>query len=358
MNFLERFRFKYRLVTYFNIDEQLRFLEMFKTYMSWGDIGFDEALAMVKENYAATFGEDHIICEITSDLAVSVRTGIDFESKVREYFHENIAVGFELLRINTNATDSVKEILNLVETERRISKNSISTVMTGVLIFLAGIGMLCFVGGVLLPKIEKIVTNMPTSIEIQIAEGSFWFFTTMWWIYVPLLIASFIIFRHLQHNYTGSLRSSIEVWPFNLYKTFCGLRLLKLTGLLKQAGLSDAEAYSTIAKYSSNYFKKHLNRYIKHFSTGKQREDYFASGLVDTGQMVQLRMFFKHDDSVFSRGCIHVSKESETAIEMANEKVVKRWLWILIFAGLGLFVLALGSAVDGFVAVMSKGNPG
>lgn len=347
---LEAFAFYYKRITFFKLPHQIEYIKQLASYMD-NDVNILQALDYTAEAYELTYGADHVAVEISYEIKAASNSKEGYQAIIKKYFHPDIAVAFELIRFNNQSIEQVKEVVGLIESEKGLKKQALSQLMVPFTIFMVGLMTLTAVGGFILPMIEARTDGVVTGFEADFGRGLWFVFSNFWFVLVPALATLVVFYTRIQKNWTGKAREKADqFWPFRLYRQFCGLRFLTLTGLLKRSGCEDNDAFELISRYASPYFRSYLEQYASAFLIGEPRSKYFGHGLLDKLQIIRLRRFFSGvNDIVFSNAVIAVSKQSEQDIILSSNKVVMRWQLALMVFGFIFGTLGIGIVIDGGV---------
>jgi type II secretory pathway component PulF len=248
----------------------------------------------------------------------------------------------------------VSEVIDLVESERKLKSENTKAILMPFVIFLVGLIILTVVGGSVVPMFEKRAQREIISLEITVAKGLWTFFSYTWFILLPLIGGAIISYGHAQRVLIGPVRSKLdEIWPFKMHRQYCGIRLLRLLGLLKQSGCGDDEAYEIMESYSSKYFAHFLQYYSTSYKNGESRSKYFGVGLLEKLQMIRLRRYFNSTgDAAFCIAIIDISKKSLLDVEVASRSIIARYQLGFIMVGISLGVLGIGVVLEGGMQIM------
>jgi type II secretory pathway component PulF len=353
MEKFQAFIFWYKRITFFKLPHQIEFIRQLASYLDDG-VNIQEGLSMTAESYEAVYGSSHIAVEIANRIKNSGNHQEGYQLYIKRYFHPDIAVAFELVRMNSSAMKGVTEIIDLVESERKLKKDNLMAILLPLVIFLTGLIILIIIGGFIVPMFEKRAQHVLLSPEITLAKGLWSFFSNTWFILIPFIVTCIVFYGQAQRDMIGKFRYKLDtVWPFKMHRQYCGLRLLRMMGLLKQSGCNDDEAYKIIESYSSKYFANFLQYYSQSYKIGESRAKYFGVGLLDKLQMIRLRRYFNGvDDSVFCNAIIEISKKSELDIILSSRSIVARYQLGLIMVGISLGVLGIGVVLEGGMQIM------
>jgi len=356
---MSEFLFWWKLKANFKISGQLEFMRQFNSYMEDGKTGIKEALELTQETYFEIYGDSHVVNDICERLLAAIDEGRDYDALIRNYFHPNLAVGYELSKRVTKNKGALRKITQLVEVERALISDLVKQVLQPFVIFVVGIGILMGVGGFIIPSLEAQSKTILATNEAMFAKGLWWFGTNFWPIVLCIVLAALFGLRRLQDNWSedralGNLRPIFDsVWPFSVYRVFWSVRLMRLLGLLKQAGVGDKEAFNVIARFGSPYINFHIDRMLNALMVGQRRKDYFMKGLLSKSQGVRLSRYFRNtQDDDFAAGLIEVSEQAETDIALEFRRASKRFELFFLLAGLGMMAMAVGAVLDGGVAVV------
>lgn len=353
----EEFVFKYKLSAYFKIDDQLEFINLFNSYMNSGSarVNVRTALSKVSETYAKVYGPNHVVVEVCKRMLAALRVGDSYIQLMREYFHPNIAIGYELSqRISTNK-EHVSSIADLVAIEREINRDTKKELVLPMTIAMLGLGAISIVGKFVLPIFEKNLSeSASTTFEVAFVSG----FSNFLFLFWPLLIiaagALAYGYKWSQDNWISPKRAFFDkIWPYSMYRIFWSIRIMRLLGLLKKANMRDINALKLIHQFGSPYIKNHLDVMIKSSSVGINKKDYFGKGLLDKSQQARLETYLNLSDKDFAEGLIQVSSQSVTDIKVAYKRVINRWALTLFFIGFGLVGISIGATLDGIMLLNS-----
>lgn len=346
---LSSFIFEYKRVTFFKTDDQVEYIRQLASYMD-GDMNIIEALHYTKESYELIYGESHIAVEITDMIIDAQTSSVGKEAIIKKFFHPDLAVAFELIRLNSKSMDEVNKVIGLMVKEREVKRDMVSTLFMPLMIFGMGIVVISAVAGVILPMMESRTKDLSLdSPEAQLGRFFYIMFTEFGYIVLPAIGGLIVFYNKLLSSYVYRGRQTLDkIWPFKLYRQFLSLRFLTLMGLLKKSGCDDAEAYEILHAYGSKYFQYFLEHYMHSFSVGEARINYFGSGLLESVQLIRIRRYFHGvNDTVFSNAIINVADMSIRDITMSNKKVVDKWTYFLMLTGLILLGLGVGIVIDG-----------
>jgi type II secretory pathway component PulF len=353
MDQLTDFIFWYKRITFFKLSHQIEFIRLLASYLDDG-INIQEALIMTAESYEEVYGSSHVAVEIANRIKESADKLEGYQIYIKEYFHPDIAVAFEIIQLNTHAMTGVTQVIDLVESEKKLKSENMNAIMMPLIIALVGLVILTAVGGFVIPMFQARAQDELSSPEISLAKGLWNFFTYTWFILIPFILCCIALYGRAQRDMIGSFRYKLDnIWPFKMHRQYCGIRLLRMMGLLKQSGCGDDEAYDIIESYSANYFS-HFLRYYKHsFRIGESRAKYFGVGLLDKLQMIRLRRYFNSvDDATFCNAIIEISKKSEIDIVLASRTTVARYQLALIMFGITLGVIGVGVVLEGGMQIL------
>lgn len=346
---LSNFAFEYKRVTFFKVDDQVEYIRQLASYMD-GDLNILEALRYTRESYELIYGESHIAVDITDMIMEAQTTSAGSQSIIKKFFHPDLAVAFELIRLNSKSMDEVNKVIHLMVKEREVKRDMIHTLFMPLMIFAMGIVVIAVVAGVILPMMEARANDISLeSPEAKLGRFFYVMFTEYGFVLLPLLVALIAGYTRILTNFVGKGRSLLDkIWPFKLYRQFLSLRFLTLMGLLKKSGCDDADAYEILHTYGSRYFRVHLEHYMNSFTVGEARINYFGEGLLEPVQMIRIRRYFQGvNDTVFSNAIINVADMSIRDITMSNKRVVDKFTYFLMFTGLILLGLGVGIVIDG-----------
>lgn len=343
------FMFWYKRVTFFKTQDQIEYVRQLASYMD-GKVNIVDALNYTKESYELTYSPSHVAVEITQRLIDAQQTSVGFQGALKEYFDPDLAIAFEMIRLNSKSTDKVNKVISLMAKEKELYRDITSTLFMPATILLMGIVALGVVSGVILPIMEsRAKSTTLDSPEAQLGRIFYDIFILNGYVIVPLVLMLFIGYKSFLKNYVKAGRRKLDaIWPFKLYRQFLSLRFLTLTGLLKQSGCDDKEAYAILHSYGSKYFQVHLDHYSESYSVGESRDNYFGDGLLEPIQLIRIRRFFHGvNDKIFSAAIIDAADSSLRDITMSNRNFINKLTYFLMLTGLMFLGLGVGIVIDG-----------
>ena len=336
----------------FDTDEQLRFVEMFNSYMSSGRYKAKEAISKVKQSYAKIYSVDHIVVDICDEIIESLNVGKSYVPVIKKYFKPNIAIGYELSQSASVNKEQINKVSELVKIERNIVKDALSVLFLPIILALLSIVANASIGKYALPMLEQSSSKASTpsferSFTIFMGEAVF-----TWW---PLLLTMFLVmvfsYKYVQHNYTGSFRSRLDnVWPFSNYRVIWGIRIMQLVGLLKQAAVRDIDALEMISQYGSPYINHHIQKMIFAAKTGNGKRE-FGFGFLSDIQLIRLDGFRDLSDEEFTKGLLEAAINATTDVSLQNKRAISMYSYIFILL---FFVFAF----IGIAAIVKSGVGG
>lgn len=346
---LSEFFFWYKRVTFFKTDDQIVYLRQLASYMD-GNVNILEALHYTHESYSLIYGKNHVAVEITERLIESQQSSQGFQACLKLFFDPDLAIAFELIRLNSKSTDQVNKVISLLDKEKSLYREMMSQIFMPFTILMMGIIALGVVSGVILPMMEKRAKGGTLdSPEAQLGRFFYDVFIQNGFVLLPLAILLFIGYKSFLREYVYQGRRKLDlIWPFKLYRQFLGLRFLTLVGLLKKSGVDDEEVYSILQEYSSKYFYVHLEHYKSSYKVGEARENYFGEGLLDPIQFIRIRRYFHGvNDEIFSNAIISAADTSIQDIMISNKNFVNKLTYFLMLTGLIFLGLGVGIVIDG-----------
>lgn len=349
---LKAVHFWYERTLSFRKKDQLEFMAMFNSFLDDGD-GLKVALESTQEAYADVYGRSFVVVKICEHLLGTVKAGRGFDALLKKYFAPTIAIGFELSKRVQGDKSKVLGIIDLVETENRLKKESLTSMATPLFMFFGGILISVVMGGIVIPQLEaanRIVVDTP---EALLAKGIAYVVNDFWFILVPAIVL-FIVGLNLLQAYVrpddkaGFIRSVLDnVWPFNLYKIFWSIRVARLLGYLKLAEVKDVEALKIIKKFSSRFMGYHIDILIAGMQAGKPKQSYFGTELFMATQLIRIRRFFtKSDNTEFAKALVSMSYLSEKDVEMQNRNMVTKYVLVFTLVGLAISIFSIGAVID------------
>jgi type II secretory pathway component PulF len=354
---LREFAFKYKLSAYFKVPDQLEFVEQFNSYMTAGkgSISVKSALEKVGTTYSEIYGDSHVVVEVCRRLVHAMKIGDGYDELMKEYFHPNIAIGYELAqRISTNKED-VQSIANLVSIERNIVKEGWSSIGFPLVFVILGLSTMAIVGLFVLPIFTKNGAKVTWTFEMTAAKFVSDFIISFWPLVITFIVGGMAAFKMSQPTWIGGYREVADnIWPYSLYRVFWSIRIIRLLGLLKKAKMRDLDALYIIRKYGSPYINHYLDEMIRHAKIGTNKKDYFGKGLLEKSQLVRLETYLNLSDSDFADGLLEVSEQAVNDVRATYKRVIARWSLILLLIGFGLMVLGVGAVLDGTVTLINK----
>ena len=352
MDWWMAFTFWYAKITYFKLPHQIEYIKQLSSYLEQ-DINILEAIESTRDAYAHIYNKNHIAVKISNLLPRSYSQPKGMKPVIKLHFHPDIAIIFELLRIDTSNANNIGEVIRIIDTESKLKRDSITSLLMPTMVFIVGLVILIVIGGVLLPMIEERAKKPVESTEAEFARMLWTFFSGYWFLYVPGLLAGLGALRYMQRNLVNSFRVKLDgIWPLCMYKQFCSVRFLTLTSLLKSSNVPDDEAFNLIAEYSDNYLKLFMKRYANAYLIGDRRESYFGKGLLDTTQLIRLRRFFSgFKDEKFNQALLSTSKQSAVDFEVSARSILSRWQLFISLSGIILGALGIGIVLDGGILI-------
>jgi hypothetical protein len=326
----------------FDIDQQLEYMDMLNSYMVSGEYKTKEAVFKVKASYLAIYGPDHIAVQISDQIITSLNVGGSYVAVIKQYFTANIAIGYELSQRASINKAGISGVSNLVKIERGIRQTALSTLLQpGVMALLAIIAN-AGIGQYLIPALESANRQgIQNSVErtVSVALGHVVF--DGWPLLLLMMGGLVALYSYLQRHLTGPARATLDkTWPFLNYRTIWGIRVMKLVGLLKQAGVRDIDALTLISTYGSPFVRGHLETMIYAAKTGRGKAA-FGIGLLSDVQLVRLSASRSLSDEQFTRALLHSAEQSTIDIKLQNRRAIKAcgfllYLVFFIFGGLSV----------------------
>ena len=343
------FVFTYKRVTFFKTDDQIVYLKQLASYMD-GNVNILEALNYTIESYELIYGDNHVAVEITRRLIEAQQSAQGLQHCLKDFFDPDLAIAFELIRLNNKSTDKVNQVIELISREKSLYRDLINQLFMPFTILLMGIVVLGVVSGVILPMMEKRAkAGVLDSPEAELGRFFYDVFIQNGFVLLPLALGAFVGYKSFLKNYVYFGRQKLDqVWPFKLYRQFLSLRFLTLVGLLKKSGIDDTEVYSILHSYGSKYFQVHLEHYTESYKIGEARDNYFGEGLLDPIQFIRIRRYFHGvNDETFSNAIIAASDLSLQDITISNKTFVSKLVYFLMLIGLTFLGLGVGIVIDG-----------
>lgn len=354
---LSEIRFKWLLFTEFNIDAQLEFVKLLNSFSSSG-LSIKQSLGLTKESYSYIYGSSSIYCLMCDKLIDSIASVEGYTHILQKYFHPNIAVSYELMRFTTDKS-AVSEVAELISFERKLIKDSIGSLFSPVMIFIAGAGVLAVLGKTAIPKMLERATSKgarideyPIEIDIALTFGnavsSYGVFFAIFLVF--LYKASLWLLPNLVPDTVtkSKIRNVLDrQWPFSLFKSIWSVRCMKLYGILKKADTRDLEILRLLKLFSPPFCVFYLSKMEQGFREGKPKREYFLKGLISKPQEVRLSPYFTHSSSKdFAINLIDISNQAPLDIDMQFRAAVRKLSLYLIVVGAVLFLTAIGSVFE------------
>lgn len=172
-------------------------------------------------------------------------------------------------------------------------------------------------------------------------------FILLFIVFVCVFLINFI------RNSVSPLRMKLDsVFPFNVYRLFLGMRLLKTLGILVESRYNLHTAAKEMLKYSNKYTSYHLQHILDTTSTGDNK----ISSALDSG-LLPTRLKFRLDTASSSpnvetkKRAISIAAERSgdeaTRSLLRTRKLISLFFWVLTLVGLLL-------VAGGFMGVISS----
>lgn len=350
---LTAFQFWWQRKLSFTVAEQIEFMNMFNSFIEEGE-GLQVALSSTRQAYSEVYGESYVVVKICDQMLAAVHRGKGLDDLMMEYFSPTIAVGFELSKRVSGDRSNILGITQLVEAESNLVKEAVGQLIMPLMMFVMGVSLNIVMGGIVIPKLEKISKVVVDTPEALLSKGIAGFVMGYWYVLVILLVGIVVGFSYLQKNLRpddasmGWFRGILDtVWPFSLYKVFWSIRISRLLGYLKLAEVKDSEALLIIKKFGSRFVGYHVDIMLAGIQVGKPKKEYFGKGLFMPTQMIRIRRFFTNaDNHSFANALVKMSLQSEKDVKMVNKSIVTKWQMFFMFTGLGLGLFSIGGVID------------
>lgn len=359
----------------FRKSQQIAFIEQLNSYLISGR-GLVESLESVGNQYREVYGKNHIAVQIADRLRHTVVVGQGFEELLQKYFNPVIGLGFELAKNVSGDKSNVLNIVELLKVESAMIRNIFMALAIPLFFLVFGVATQVLVGSYIIPMISQ---NPPDTLEINLAlkltdvivgywpalivvvSGLLWLFTTGKKKWRPdgafggdrKTIEDYLGDNAVTNKLTdglGAAKAKIDtVWPFSLFREFWSVRILRLIGYMKLAGIEDLDALKIIKGYCPPAIQFFVEQMITGTGIGSAKSDYFAKGLISPALMVRLHGYFENvDNTTFAKGLVEVSNQAEKDIALQSQSSITR-LWIILFStGFFLVMLSMSAVIQIF----------
>ena len=334
-----------KLAWQFDIEEQLEFIEYFESFSNTG-MKTTACLQNVWESYAEINGKSHIACQICEKMIQAVTDGVPYEDVVKQYFHPNIAIGYELAQKTSSDNNVVEELINLVKLEKELKAAMLGKLFVPLIILVLGIAMQVLTDKMFMPIFLNGKEPMD-SFEVRLSHTFGLIFVDYIYITATAFVALIAIYKTSQDRWVGSGREVADrIWPYSLYRVFWGIRLLKFVGLLKRNGEKEVNAYLMLSKYAPPYIQEKLQTMIEGARTGAEKRTYFGHGLLENNQYRRLSVYMKQTDQRFTEGLLSVSNRAMIDVQTQTKKILWKWGLGLMAVGFALLAFSMGAMFD------------
>jgi type II secretory pathway component PulF len=324
----------------FPIDLQLEFIDLFE---SFSGVQRKERLKRLKEVFTDENGKKCIQNKVLEDLIHFNSIG-RYEQGLEKWFHEDVLVMYRVTAY-TNDRNSVVDIIKKDISEERalfmdgfVKKMAVPAVM----LIISTVGLLTnyfFLAPLFAKifKIEDIFNELPAGVYYigrAIEVGGIWFFT--------FLVALRIWYVYLRNNWVGRERDRwSDKFPFVIYRSFQSARILKMMSLMRESDLKPIDVLFTLRGWVNPYLKWHVEKWIKGFQQGKNKNSFFGVGLLSSKQLIRLRAQQEGGGDDFSKSIMviadHANKDASVILYKYSRRL-KRLIY-LIAAVITLFTL-------------------
>lgn len=174
--------------------------------------------------------------------------------------------------------------------------------------------------------------------------------------YIFLFIGLWLLARHYIRNNVTERRFRVDnYFPFNVYKAFVAMRVLKTLGILVGANNTPRQAALELMKHSSQYTQYHLQVFVSKSERGvRDLADMMDSGLLSKRLLFRLRLGSASADHQSKQLAIQsaAARSGDEAIaSLAKTKyILSITLWFCLGMGVcmlgGSFMLILGDIMS------------
>lgn len=160
-----------------------------------------------------------------------------------------------------------------------------------------------------------------------------------WYVMVLATVSTLSVVAWLLRNQVGPLRDALDQLPvFKQYRLLTGAKFMRMYAILKEINVTESRIFRTLARYSTPYYRSHLNKMSRKLEAGASQSivSVLDTGLISNSNIARLSLLsgYKNDYSVVLADCAVVVVDSTAA----NVKLAAR-----IFAG--VWMLVVGAAL-------------
>lgn len=324
----------------FPIELQLEFIDLFESFLG---MQRKEKLKRLKEVYSDENGRTCIQNKVIDELSHYNSIG-RFELGLEKWFDPNVIVMYRVAGYAKDRSSIVEIIKKDINEEKQLFMDGFvkAMIMPLALLTISSVALLTiyFFLAPLFAKIfriENIFDELPAGVYIigrtmELAGG---------WI-VVLLIGLRIWFVYLRNNWVGRERDRWSAkFPFVIYRSFQSARILKMLALMRESDLKPIDVLFTLKGWVNPYLRWHVDKWIKGFQQGKNKNSFFGVGLLSSKQLVRLRAQQEGGGDDFSRSIMviadHANKDAGVML-FKYSRYISRSIYLLA-AVISLFAL-------------------
>ncbi|MFT7006688.1 MAG: hypothetical protein ACJAXJ_001196 [Colwellia sp.] len=272
----------------FPVELQLEFIYLYESFQG---MQRKERLKRLKEVFIDENGSNCIQNKVIEDLVHFNSLG-RFELGLEKWLDPNVMVMYRVTGYAKDRMSVVDIIKNDIQQEKQLFMDGFikAMIMPFALLTVASVGLLTiyFFLAPLFAKIfriENIFDQLPAGVyfigrAMEVAGG--WF--------IALLIVLRIWFVYLRNNWVGRERDRWSAkFPFVIYRSFQSARILKMLSLMRESDLKPIDVLFQLREWVNPYLRSHVDKWIKGFQQGKNKNSFFGVGLLSSKQLVRLR---------------------------------------------------------------------
>lgn len=324
----------------FPIELQLEFIDLFE---SFGGMQRKERLKRLKEVYCDENGRKCIQNKVIDDLNHFNSLG-RFDLGLEKWFDPNILVMYRVTSYAKDRSSVVEIIKKDINEEKQLFMDGFikGMIMPLVLLTVSSVALLTiyFFLAPLFAKIfriENIFDELPAGVYIigrTMEVAGIWI--------VALLTGLRIWFVYLRNNWVGRERDRWSTkFPFVIYRSFQSARILKMLSLMRESDLKPIDVLFQLREWVNPYLRWHVDKWIKGFQQGKNKNSFFGVGLLSSKQLVRLRAQQEGGGDDFSSSIMviadHANKDAGVLL-FKYSRYLKRFIYLLA-AVISLFAL-------------------
>jgi hypothetical protein len=301
----------------FPVELQLEFIDL---YESFTGMQRKERLKRLKEVYSSENGKKCIQLKVLEDLIHFNERG-RFELGLEKWLNPDVLVMYRVASYSKDRSSVVDIIKQDINEERQLFMDGFVKAMivpigmftitsVGLLVvyfFLAPLFAKIF-------KIENIFEELPAGIYYigrAMEVGGVWFLAS--------LIALRIWYLYLRNNWVGRERNRwSDKFPLVMYRSFQSARVLKMISLMRESDLKPIDVLIQLRVWVNPYLQWHIDKWIKGFQQGKNKNSFFGVGLLSSKQLVRLRAQQEGGGDDFSKSIMvianHANKDASAIL--------------------------------------------